>query len=145
MNVGKLWEAEIRKTLEAMCPIVIREYDLRGDRFTKPKQYDFICCTGEGRFVAVEAKATRKSTFPFASVSARQAGSLLGAVQAKGMVLLALNMRDEKGPGRAWLIPWSLWLRMEATRERKSIRREEVAEIFSDFELERVTGGWRWE
>lgn len=146
MNVGKLWETELKRLFESEYPIVYHPPDLRGKRFSIKKPCDFLCCGKEGEFVAIEAKATRQDTFELGKITQAQQEILETADSSwVGMAYLALNFRDEKGPGRAWLIPWWRWTDVIEELPRKSyITKDEVASSFQAWELERVKGGWKY-
>ena len=123
--------------------LAARQHDVVGERFTLKKVADHFACSPEGAFILVESKATRANVFQFARIKEHQGKSLTTVSNTKyGKAYLALNFRDVKGPGRAWLIPWG-WLEIFISQwSKKSIRKAEAEEEFWKFELERITGGW---
>lgn len=137
------FESEIGRMLEQMYPLIDRSPDTTGRRFTVKKKFDWFGMTQDGYFVAVECKATRTGTLPFSRIPKHQREALSLVDERSDEAYLALNFRDKKGPGQAWLIPWGYWLVMEERWPKKSIRREEAMNEFWKFSLERVTGGWR--
>lgn len=137
------FESEIGKMLRTMYPLVDRSPDTIGRRFTVKKKFDWYGMTQDGYFFAVECKATRTETFPFSRIPEHQREVLSLVDERSDEAYLALNFRDKKSPGLAWLIPWYRWLAMEKRWSKKSITRTEAETEFWKFELERVTGGWR--
>ena len=142
-NVGKLFEAETRAFLEGECMVAIRLPDILIHGVTTRKPFDFCGCDSEGYFVAIECKATRKKVFSFSRIEDHQAEALsLVASTEHGKAYLALNFRDERGPGQAYLISWG-WLEIFLSSwSKKSIRRAEALTQFQEFRLTRITGGW---
>jgi len=136
------FEKEIGDMARDVFPFVYHAIDMMGQRYTEPKPADYFACDNSGTFVLVEAKATRADRFPFSSIPSHQREAL-NTIHKAGHAFLAINFRDAKGPGRAWLIPWYIWLDFEDEWPKKSINRTEMPGIFRHFELERVTGGWR--
>jgi len=147
-HLGKIFEGEIKRFLESKYKLAIRLPDILiqtdDKKVTTKKPFDFCACDSAGRFVAVECKATRSSTFSFNRVEDHQAEALgLIANTEWGKSYLALNFRGEKQPGYAHLIPWQKWLRFKSGWHKKSVRREELRETFWEFELIRIAGGWK--
>lgn len=137
------FESEIGEMLEAMYPLADKQYDVIGRRFTSRKLADAIAMTEEGFFVLIECKATRKGVLPFARIKDHQRKNLSIVASTKhGVAQLALNFRELRAPGRAYLIPWGFWTSWEDLWLKKSIRADEAIECFGLFELRRITGGW---
>lgn len=141
-NVGKIFEGEVRAFLECNYALVGREPDVMGKRFVLPKNFDFYACSRDGRFVGVEAKATRAKVFGFNRLKAHQREALTTIADAGGQAFLALNMRGGNVPGHAWFIPWGWFLDFSQLWRKKSIRLDEAVREFAGFELRRITGGW---
>lgn len=143
MNVGKIFENEIRKLLERENLLVIHQTDIVGKRFTIKKEFDFAVCDPNGFFCAVEAKATRTGVFQFSNIKKHQRENLTAVNQATySKSFLALNLREKRGPGEAYLIPWGWWANFEKVWSKKSVRRSEAAGTFWRWELRRIIGGW---
>jgi|GEM_PF-6039962 len=143
MNVGKLFEREIRQFLEKHSVLLVRQYDILGERFSSKKVFDFVALSPDGYFIGVEAKATRQGKWDFIQIKPHQREALTTVAYTEhGESFLALNFRGKKTPGRAWYIPWGLWLAFEEQWPRKSIKLEEAIEQFTEFELRRITRGW---
>jgi len=145
-NVGKLFETEIRKFLETkyfairLPDILIQAPDRK---VTTRKPFDFCGCDLEGRFIAVECKATRADTFSFSRIEDHQAEALGWVADTEnGKAYLALNFRNVNSPGHAWLISWKWWLDWESCWPKKSINKSEALEEFWKFELDRISGSW---
>jgi penicillin-binding protein-related factor A (putative recombinase) len=137
------FEKEIGDMAKDVFPFVYHAIDVMGPRFTEKKPADYFCCDNAGTFVIVEAKALRGDRLPFSDIPQHQRDALDTVQGAGGYSFLAINFRDAKGPGRAWLIPWYIWLDFEDEWPKKSVNKIEMPNIFRHFELERVTGGWR--
>lgn len=138
-----IFEREVGKFLETQCCLVVHQVDLRGPRFTIRKTVDYVCCYEDGTFWAIEVKQTKTDSFAFARIQEHQREALsLVASTEYGKTYLALNFREQRSPGQAYLIPWSQWLLFEGAWLKKSIRREEAKTIFQEFKLRRKTGGW---
>lgn len=138
------FETEIKKQMERLFPLVYRPMDVRGDRFTKKKPADFFACGKSGRFVIVECKATRGARLAFSEIKDHQREALTAVESTPhGRSYLAVNFRDAKGPGRAWMIPWCVWICFEGGWHKKSVNRKEMPDLFATYELERITGSWR--
>lgn len=109
------------------------------------KPCDFICCKEDGGIVLVEAKADRADVFQFREIPAHQRQALTKIANTEhGQAFLAVNLRTTRGPGHSWLIPWGAWKTLEKNWHKKSVRREELIEHFSEYELIRITGGWEF-
>ncbi len=138
-----IFEREIGKFLETQCCLVVHQIDLRGPRFTIRKTVDYVCCYEDGTFGGIEVKQTKTDSFSFARIREHQRNTLSRiAVTTNGHAFLALNFREKRGPGQAYLIPWSRWLLFRESWLKKSIRRREAEEEFREFALRRKTGGW---
>lgn len=144
-TVGKLFEKEIRQLLERENVLLIKQYDILGERFCHRKVFDFAALSPEGHFVGVEAKATKQDRWDFSQIKPHQRENLTRVAKTEhGRAYLALNFREEKQPGKAWLISWKWWIEnFEKKWGKKSIRREEAVKEFRDFELARITNGWK--
>lgn len=129
--------------MRATFPFVYHAIDVMGIRYTEKKPADYFACDNGGMFVIVEVKATKSDRFPFSAIPKHQRDALNIIDETGGLSFLAVNFRNLTGPGRAWLIPWYTWLDFEEEWPKKSINRTEMPKIFRNFELERITGGWR--
>lgn len=139
----KVFEREVGDMLRGMYPLVIHPIDVRGTRFTFPKVADYLVCDSSGFFVLVEVKQTKTDSFPFSRIREHQREALSKVADTtSGQAFLALNFRDTRGPGQAYLIPWSQWLIFEGNWPRRSIRSEKAETIFQKFRLRRITSGW---
>ena len=146
-NIGKLFESEIKGYLESECVVAIRLPDIllqvRGKRVTTKKPFDHCGCDPRGFFIAIECKATRKDIFSFSRIEDHQAEALaLVAGTEHGRAYLALNFREQKSPGQAYLIPWNWFMDFLFKWPKRSIRRNEAKKEFREFALIRKTGGW---
>lgn len=136
------FEKEVGDMMRAVFPFAYHAIDIMGSRYTEKKPADYFACSNGGKFVIVEAKATRDNSLPFSKISKHQREALDVVDEAGGHAFLAVNFRNRAGPGRAWLIPWYIWLDFEEEWHKKSINRDEMPRIFRHFELERIAGGW---
>lgn len=136
------FEREIGDMLRQIYPLVGRCPDVRGQRYTSPKRFDYWSCDGAGIFTADECKATRLHVFEFSKIPAHQREALTTVIEAGGLAYLDLNLRGKRDPGLAWRIPWNQWLRFEKGWHKKSVRASFLAGAFREFELYRITGGW---
>ena len=142
-NVGKLFEGEIKAYLESECAVAIRLPDILIHGVTTKKPFDHCGCDLEGRFSAIECKATRKDIFSFSRIEDHQAEALsLVAGTEYGRAYLALNFREQKSPGQAYLIPWNWFTDFVFGWSKKSIQKREAINQFQEFRLMRITGGW---
>lgn len=141
---SSIFEREIRKFLETQSCLVVHQIDLRGPRFIIKKTVDYVCCYKDGTFGAIEVKQTKTDSFAFSRIKPHQAAALsLVAGTKHGKAFLALNFRDVKGPGIAFLIPWDYWCDDFAKLwHKKSIQKREAITQFHEFRLMRITGGW---
>jgi hypothetical protein len=138
------FEREIRNLSKQKYPLVIRLPDVQGERYTEKKPCDFVAMNKHGNFIAVEAKAGRTDVFQFSQIPGHQRETLsVVAGTEYGKAYLPLNLRTDHGPGNAWWLPWRAWLEFEEKWHKKSIRREELLELFREYELVRITGGWK--
>lgn len=137
------FQKEIHEMLTRDQALAARQHDVVGERFTLKKVADHFACSPEGFFVLVESKATRTNVFQFARLKNHQRESLTAVSNTEhGKAFLALNFRDAKGPGQAYLIPWNWFTHFCSTWLKKSIRRREAEEEFWEHALRRKTGGW---
>lgn len=137
------FQKEIHEMLVRDNALADRQHDVIGERFTLKKVADHFTCSWEGFFILVESKATRTNVFQFARIKKHQRENLTVVSNTEhGQAYLALNFRDTRGPGKAWLIPWKWWLNWEGCWPKKSINKSEALEEFWKFELDRISGGW---
>lgn len=138
------FQKEVHEMLVRDHALAARQHDVVGKRFTLKKVADHFACSPEGFFVLIESKATRTNVFQFARIKEHQRENLSSVASTEhGRAYLALNFREEKRPGHAWLIPWDYWRDdFERLWHKKSIRLKEAVTMFRMFELTRITGGW---
>ena len=136
------FEREIRNLSKQKYLLAIRLLDAIT---SEKKPCDFLAMNEKGGLVAIEAKARRGDVFKFSWVPAHQREALSMVANTKhGEAYLAVNLRTATGPGHSWMIPWETWLEFESGWHKKSARREELREYFNEYELIRITAGWRF-
>lgn len=145
------FEGEVKKFLQDRFPFVYRIPDAAFNRDmgrqTSKKPFDFFGSDDKGLLIAVEAKRVKVNRFAFSALADHQRQALQAVWDINGLSYLAINFRV-KSPGsrcgRAFLVPYGSLLAIESSclgAGRKSMTPDHIPEIF---ELDRISGGWKF-